>query len=176
MICIRQDAGYLQARIAELGEELQEAKLKGEKIPGLLAELSRLRGGARASIKALAEQDKLMGHLKTRVKQLEKENAVLQHNNRALQDVEAKLKDSHAECKRLMTMLAEVNALKAGARNAEEEKRSMEGHYRRMRKFMHQSVLMQSPAAGGNFMDFGSHSSGGGGGGGSAGADLDGDN
>lgn len=40
--------------------ELQECKAKSEKIPGLLSEISRLRGSSRASIKALAEQDKML--------------------------------------------------------------------------------------------------------------------
>lgn len=84
----------MQHRVQELGEELQDTKIKGEKIPGLLAEIARLRGGTRASIKALAEQDKLLSHLKTRVKQLEKENALLKNDNRALQDVELKLKEA----------------------------------------------------------------------------------
>lgn len=136
------DVSYLQHRVQELGEELQDTKIKGEKIPGLLAEIARLRGGTRASIKALAEQDKLLSHLKTRVKQLEKENALLKNDNRALQDVELKLKEAHSEVKRLMTVVAEVQALKVGVRNAEEEKKSMEGQYKKMRKFMNQTVLI----------------------------------
>lgn len=132
----------MQHRVQELGEELQDTKIKGEKIPGLLAEIARLRGGTRASIKALAEQDKLLSHLKTRVKQLEKENALLKNDNRALQDVELKLKEAHSEVKRLMTVVAEVQALKVGVRNAEEEKKSMEGQYKKMRKFMNQTVLI----------------------------------
>jgi hypothetical protein len=137
------DVGYLQHRVNELSEELQDTKIKGEKIPGLLAEIARLRGGTRASIKALAEQDKLLAQLKQRVKVLEKENALLRNDNKALQDVEIKLKDSHAEVKRLLTLVSEVQATKQhSVRNAEEEKKSMEHQYKKMRKFMNQSVMI----------------------------------
>eukprot|EP01033_Poteriospumella_lacustris_P011781 gene11781-8391_t len=142
------DVGYLQHRVQELSDELQDAKLKGEKIPGLLAEIARLRGGTRASIKALAEQDKLLSHQKSRVKALEKENALLRNDNRALQDVELKLKESHAEVKRLLTIVNEVQQLKMGVRNAEEEKKSMEHQYKKMRKFMNQSVLINNTTGG----------------------------
>ncbi|RYY68239.1 hypothetical protein EON63_24995, partial [archaeon] len=48
-----------------------------------------------------------LGMYKGRVKALEKESALLKHDNRALQDVENKLKESNTEVKRLMTLLAE---------------------------------------------------------------------
>ena len=143
------DVPFLSNRFQEISEELQDCKIKVEKIPGLLAEIARLRGSSRASIKALAEQDKLMNHLKTRVKTLEKENALLKNDNRAMQDVETKLKESNTEIKRLMNMVTEVNALKAGAKNAEEEKKVLEGQYKKMRKFMRQSAVTPNAAAAG---------------------------
>lgn len=48
-----------------------------------------------------------VGTYKGRVKALEKETALLKHDNRALQDVENKLKESNSEVKRLMTLLAD---------------------------------------------------------------------
>lgn len=134
------DLPFLSNRFQEISEELQDCKIKVEKIPGLLAEIARLRGSSRASIKALAEQDKLMNQLKNRVKSLEKENALLKNDNRAMQDVEGKLKEANQEIKRLMNMVTEVNSLKAGAKNAEEEKKVIEGQYKKMRQFMRQSA------------------------------------
>ena len=40
-----------------------------------------------------------------------------------------------------MLVAGEVNALKAGAKNAEEERMNMEGQYKKMRKFIRQSVM-----------------------------------
>jgi chromosome segregation ATPase len=138
------DVPYLSNRFQEISEELQDCKIKVEKIPGLLAEIARLRGSSRASNKALAEQDKLLNHLKTRVKQLEKENALLKTDNRGMQDVETKLKEANQEIKRLMNLASEASALKVGAKNAEDEKKLMEGQYKKMRKFMRQNAVNDS--------------------------------
>lgn len=141
------DLPFLSNRFQEISEELQDCKIKVEKIPGLLAEIARLRGSSRASIKALAEQDKLLSHLKSRVKALEKENALLKNDNRAMQDVEGKLKEANQEIKRLMNMVTELSAMKAGAKNAEEEKKVLEGQFKKMRKFMRQSAVTPGPGA-----------------------------
>lgn len=132
---------YLQKRFNELSEELQEFKLKAEKIPGLMAEIGRLRGSSRASVKALVEQDKLLTQLKAKVTQLEKEAVVLRNESRGLREVEQKLGEANEEIEQLLTSVSDMNTLKAGVRTAEEEKRQMEGQYKKMRKFMRQSVV-----------------------------------
>lgn len=141
------DVPYYQKRIAELSEELMENKMKVEKIPGLLTEQARLRGSSRASVKALKEQDKTLNQIKNRVKMLEQECQMLKKDNRAMQELEYKLKESNSEIKRLMDMVAEVNALKAGVKSAEEEKKSMEGHYKKMRRMVRQSGIVTAGGA-----------------------------
>ena len=88
----------------EITDELQECKIKIEKLPILLAEVARLRGSSRAAVKALNEQDKIIADLKTRVKVLERESNKLRADNRSMQDIEMKLKEANAEIARLMTV------------------------------------------------------------------------
>jgi len=136
-----QDIPYYTSRIQEMVEEISDMKIKIEKIPGLLAEIARLRGSSRAALRSLSEQDKLLVNYKNRIKSLEKENFLLKQDNQSLQDLESKLKDSNNEIKRLMNILNEIQAMKMNAKNVEEEKKVMEGQYKKMRKFMRQSVL-----------------------------------
>jgi hypothetical protein len=100
-----------------------------------------MRGSTRANIKVLSDQDKVVVSLKHKNKQLEKESAQLRNENRSLQDVDVRLKDAQAEIKRLLSLVDEVNSLKVGVRNAEDEKKVMEGQYKKMRKFMRQSII-----------------------------------
>jgi len=144
-----QDIPYYNLRIQDMVEEISDTKMKIEKIPGLLAEIARLRGSSRASLKSLQEQDKLLINYKSRIKLLEKENLLLKHDNQSLQDLENKLKDANNEIKRLLNLLNEIQLLKANAKNVEEEKKIMEGQYKKMRKFMRQSVLTTPIAASG---------------------------
>jgi hypothetical protein len=102
------DVPYLNTRYQELTNELSETKMKVDKIPGLLAEIARLRGSSRASIKALMEQDKLISTMKNRLKTLEKDNTLLKHENHSLLDLEMKLKESSNEIKRLMNLVTEL--------------------------------------------------------------------
>lgn len=154
------DVPYLQTRYTEVQEELEDCKMKIEKLPGLLSEQARLRGSSRASVKALQEHDKTLSHYKNRVKQLERETAILKNDNRAMQEVELKLKESNNEIKRLLTLIAEGNnpnkppgpaavpvAGLSGLRvssAAEEEKKkvasSNDGQYRKMRSRIRQSI------------------------------------
>lgn len=154
------DVPYLQTRYAEVQEELEDCKMKIEKLPGLLSEQARLRGSSRASVKALQEHDKTLNHYKTRVKQLERETAILKNDNRAMQELEVKLKESNQEIKRLLTIVAEGgNSSKtpgvsaAGGSGlglklpnaAEDEKRrvnSNDGQYRKMRSRIRQSIAV----------------------------------
>jgi hypothetical protein len=46
----------VKSKQIELLDELQEYKIKIEKLPILLAEVARLRGSSRAAVKALTEQ------------------------------------------------------------------------------------------------------------------------
>ena len=64
-----------------------------------------------------------------------------------MQDVEGKLKEANQEIKRLMNMVTELSAMKAGAKNAEEEKKVLEGQFKKMRKFMRQSAVTPGAAA-----------------------------
>ena len=50
---------------------LRDCKNKIDKIPGLLAEIARLRGSSRASVKSLNEQDQFLKQFKLKIKQLE---------------------------------------------------------------------------------------------------------
>lgn len=162
------DVPYLQTRYAEVQEELEDCKMKIEKLPGLLSEQARLRGSSRASVKALQEHDKTLSHYKNRVKQLERETAILKNDNRAMQELEVKLKESNVEIKRLLTLISEGGASKstgpgsssgnssnatAGMRGvsnastlAEEERKKQasanEGQYRKMRTMIRQSIAM----------------------------------
>lgn len=154
------DVPYLQTRYAEVQEELEDCKMKIEKLPGLLSEQARLRGSSRASVKALQEHDKTLNHYKTRVKQLERETAMLKNDNRAMQELEMKVKESNQEIKRLLTMVAEggnpskalgsAAALGPGAalklpNAAEDERRrvnSNDGQYRKMRSRIRQSIAV----------------------------------
>eukprot|EP00981_Chlorochromonas_danica_P004567 scaffold912_cov187-Ochromonas_danica.AAC.45 len=154
---------YLHKRYQEVVTEFQDCKNKVEKIPGLLAEIARLRGSARASIKALSEQDKMLQVYKNRVKALEKETVLLKHDNRALQDVENKLKEANNEVKRLLTLLAEANnpnkASSATSSNmtsstlaapSQEEKRdgmspmASSGMNKKMQKYMRQTAFFST--------------------------------
>jgi hypothetical protein len=153
------DVPYLQTRYQEVQEELEDCKMKIEKLPGLLSEQARLRGSSRASVKALQEHDKTLSHYKNRVKQLERETAILKNDNRAMMELEVKLKESNQEIKRLLTTIAEGNnPNKApGAPNAsaapglrgvvisEEDKKKTntnDGQYRKMRSRIRQSIAM----------------------------------
>lgn len=154
------DVPYLQTRYAEVQEELEDCKMKIEKLPGLLSEQARLRGSSRASVKALQEHDKTLNHYKTRVKQLERETAILKNDNRAMQELEVKLKESNQEIKRLLTIVAEGGNSSKGPgapsgagpglglklpNAAEDEKRrvnSNDGQYRKMRSRIRQSIAV----------------------------------
>jgi hypothetical protein len=105
---------YLSARLREVSSELSEYKMKVDKIPGLLAEIARLRGSSRASIKSLMEQDKLISTMKHRLKLLEKDNTLLKHENQSLLELEMKLKESNGEIKRLMNLLTEAGSSASG--------------------------------------------------------------
>ncbi len=156
------DVPYLQTRYAEVQEELEDCKMKIEKLPGLLSEQARLRGSSRASVKALQEHDKTLNHYKTRVKQLERETAILKNDNRAMQELEVKLKESNQEIKRLLTVVADggnpnkaagASAASSGAgvglrlpNAAEDEKQrranASDGQYRKMRSRIRQSIAV----------------------------------
>jgi len=138
---------YLQSRHSELQRELEDSKFKVEQLPGLLSEQARLRGSSRAAVKALMEQDKVLAQLKAKTVQLERENAVLKNDNRSMQDIEVKLKEANQEIKRLMNMVTEVHSLKKGLKTAEDEKKSIEGQQKKMRKFIRQSILVNSATA-----------------------------
>jgi small-conductance mechanosensitive channel len=118
----------VKSKQIELLDELQEYKIKIEKLPILLAEVARLRGSSRAAVKALTEQvhglnlvfveqpitrhsaqDKIITDLKARVKKLEREATRLQGDNRSLMDVEHKLKEANAEIAKLMTVTVLMN-------------------------------------------------------------------
>ena len=157
------DVPYLQTRYAEVQEELEDCKMKIEKLPGLLSEQARLRGSSRASVKALQEHDKTLNHYKTRVKQLERETAILKNDNRAMQELEVKLKENNQEIKRLLTVVAEggnpnktagASAASSGGGGiglrlpnaAEDEKQrranASDGQYRKMRSRIRQSIAV----------------------------------
>ena len=138
---------YLQSRHSELQRELEDSKFKVEQLPGLLSEQARLRGSSRAAVKALMEQDKVLAQLKAKTVQLERENAVLKNDDRSMQDIEVKLKEANQEIKRLMNMVTEVHSLKKGLKTAEDEKKSIEGQQKKMRKFIRQSILVNSATA-----------------------------
>jgi hypothetical protein len=153
------DVPYLQTRYQEVQEELEDCKMKIEKLPGLLSEQARLRGSSRASVKALQEHDKTLSHYKNRVKQLERETAILKNDNRAMLELEVKLKESNQEIKRLLTAIAEGNnpskapgapvaSTAPGIRGvviSEEDKKKAntnDGQYRKMRSRIRQSIAM----------------------------------
>ncbi len=75
------------------------------------------------------------------MKELEKESVKLKQEHQSLIDLEIKHKEANTEIKRLMAMVTEMNALKVGAKNAEEERKTMEIQNKKMRKFMRQSVI-----------------------------------
>lgn len=129
-------------RYTESLATIEDYRNKIDKIPGLLAEIARLRGSARASVKALTEQDKLLTAYKNRVKILEKEAVMLKHDNRTMQDVENKLKDAHGEIKRLMTCLAEGKAEKA------ESTPTSGGNTKKMQKYMRQTAYFATNPVG----------------------------
>jgi hypothetical protein len=101
-----------------------------------------------------------LNHYKTRVKQLERETAMLKNDNRAMQELEMKVKEGNQEIKRLLTMVAEggnpskalgsAAALGPGAalklpNAAEDERRrvnSNDGQYRKMRSRIRQSIAV----------------------------------
>ena len=64
------DKEQIKVANKELSRELAEYKVKIDKVPGLLAEIARLRGSSRASVKALSEQDKYLLECKQRIKEL----------------------------------------------------------------------------------------------------------
>ena len=59
---------------------LRDCKNKIDKIPGLLAEIARLRGSSRASVKSLNEQDQFLKQFKLKIKQLEVLTGLLTHS------------------------------------------------------------------------------------------------
>jgi hypothetical protein len=123
----------------------QEHRVQIEKIPGLLSEVARLRGSSRASMKALSEQDKLLSQLRNQLKALEKENIRIKINTRNNNDLNQSLKEANEEITRLMIVASEVSTLKAGAKNAEEEKKNMESQFKKMKKAVRQSILISKP-------------------------------
>ena len=133
------DVPYLNARFKEVTTELSEYKMKVDKIPGLLAEIARLRGSSRASIKSLMEQDKLISTMKHRLKLLEKDNTLLKHENQALLEMEMKLKDANQEVKRLMNLVTELQ----GASGKEDFKKGT-GYDKKLRKYIQASIIATS--------------------------------
>ena len=107
------DKEQIKVANKELSRELAEYKVKIDKVPGLLAEIARLRGSSRASVKALSEQDKYLLECKQRIKELgirhihinnfiiliitiifiERSNSKLLNDLRLFKDADTKLKD-----------------------------------------------------------------------------------
>ena len=107
------DKEQIKVANKELSRELAEYKVKIDKVPGLLAEIARLRGSSRASVKALSEQDKYLLECKQRIKELgirhihinnfiiliitiifiERSNSKLSNDLRLFKDADTKLKD-----------------------------------------------------------------------------------
>lgn len=92
----------LDEKYQSLTTQAQDYRIQVEKIPGLLAEIARLRGTSRASLRALSEQDKNIANIRTQMKQLERENTRLKADSRNTVDLEAKLKEANNEITRLM--------------------------------------------------------------------------
>lgn len=99
------DVNSTQQRNADMQDELLVLKLKVDKIPGLLAEIARLRGASRATVKSLTEQDTFLAQFKKRIQQLERENSRLKADSRSLKDMDAKLAEANAEISKLMIMV-----------------------------------------------------------------------
>lgn len=106
------DKEQIKVANKELSRELAEYKVKIDKVPGLLAEIARLRGSSRASVKALSEQDKYLLDSKQRIKELgiyrpnyyhhnftyhhfpiERSNSKLANELRLYKDSDSKLKE-----------------------------------------------------------------------------------
>jgi DNA repair exonuclease SbcCD ATPase subunit len=136
------DVPYLHNRVNELTDELNESKLKTDKIPGLLSEIARLRGSSRASVKALVEQDKSLAHMKEKLKLTEADNMQLKKDNRTMQELENKLKETTAENKRLLSIAAEVSSLKVGIKQQEEEKKTIIDQNKKIKNMMRKASII----------------------------------
>jgi len=135
------DAQASRQRHDALTDELHDYKIKVEKIPDLVAEVARLRGSSRASVKALTEQDKTLAAMKEKVRKLETDCNRLQADNRSMMDLEGKLREANAEIQRLMSMAGEVTALREEVKTVEDERRNVEAQYKKMKRLVRQDAL-----------------------------------
>ena len=133
-----------QAKHKLMEQELNELRIKAEKFPPLIVEIVRLRSSSRAISKTLQEQDKSIITMREKSKSMETEVTRLKAEIRTLRDVESKLKEANVEIKRLQAMVAEMGALKIGAKNAEEERKSLENQFQKLRKHVRQSVSLNA--------------------------------
>lgn len=129
-----------QAKHKLMEQELNELRIKVEKFPPLIVEITRLRSTAKAGSKTLQEQDRSIIAAKEKAKAMETEVVRYKAEIRSLRDVESKLKDANGEIKKLQALVGEVKALRAGKDSLEEEKKNMESQVKKMRRALRQSV------------------------------------
>ena len=97
-----------EALVGSLETQLKEAKTRVEKIPGVLAEIARLRGTSRAAAKSLNEQDAFLSQFKVRIARLEGENGRLKNDIRNFIDSDSKLKEANNAIDVLMKQLSDL--------------------------------------------------------------------
>ena len=134
-----------QVKSKLMEQELNELRIKAEKFPPLIVEITRLRSTAKSVARTLQEQDKVIVSSREKSKGIETEITRLKAEIRTLRDVESKLKEANIEIRRLQALVGEVNALKQGAKNAEEERKTLEDEYKKMRKYMRGSATNMKP-------------------------------
>lgn len=137
-----------QAKHKLMEQELNELRIKAEKFPPLIVEITRLRSTCKSVTKTLQEQDKSIVAMREKSKTSETEMTRLKAEIRSLRDVESKLKEANTEIKRLQAMVGEVNALRVGAKNAEEERKNLEDQYKKMRRYIRRSAANMAPMTG----------------------------
>jgi len=135
----------VQARLVACQDEVNRYKIKVEQCAPMLAEVARLRGAARAAVRALQEQDKTIVTAEDTNKKLRKKLEETTISLKRMEKIESKLIESESECARLSDIvLTEIPQLKEELTNVNHEKSQIETQYRHIKKSSRQSAVTGS--------------------------------
>lgn len=135
------DHEIASVRYSAIEDEIKAYKEKIEKIPILVAEVSRLRGSNRAITKAMSDIDNQLTESRSNLTRVERENIRLKADLRRYVDSEQKMKDAQEHMgKHISNHL--MNSV-AAAKNDEKEDVESEVEYKRVKRMMRQSIVDQ---------------------------------
>ena len=135
------DHEIASVRYVAIEDEIKAYKEKIEKIPILVAEVSRLRGSNRAITKAMSDMDNQLTESRSNLTRVERENIRLKADLRRYVDSEQKMKDAQEHMGKHISnqLMSSVTASK----NEEKDVEESEVEYKKVRRMLRQSIVDQ---------------------------------